>query len=189
MLQKPLYNRNQLNENPKYIRRVSYVTINSKDRDTDIYEQPESYTIDLKELIGTEFKNVESFRLLHAELPDLNSISDEPYLILCIKQIQDTYSRHYHTSNIPDLYDILTFSSNYRTSDYIYVKEGKQIFFKPSMARLSKLSISIRDQEGNLFSWGDDSGVAFSIDKQHSMTFEIVELVQNINCIQPMNVY
>jgi hypothetical protein len=85
------------------------------------------------------------------------------------------------------MFDILTFSDNYRQNEYLYIKEGKQMFFKPTLAKLSKLKIEIKDQSGNLFSWGDDT--TYDISRQHQLTFEIVEIVQNINVLRPSNVY
>lgn len=189
MIQKPFSNRNQLNDDKRYMRRVSYLSINSKDRDRTKYPQPQSYQVDLRELAGIEFRNVESIRILHGEVPDLNNIGEQPYLVLCIEQLQDTYTRHYSTSNISNFFDFLTFSDNFRQNQYIFIKEGKQIFFKPTLAKLSKLNIQIKDQEGNLFSWGDDSGGNFDIQRQHQITFEVTELVQDINSIRPSNVY
>jgi hypothetical protein len=190
MLQKPFHNSNNLNNDCRYIRRISYLSINSKDRNRTLFPQPESYTINLEESVGKVFKNVESIRLLNGEVPDLNNVSDQPFLLLCISQLQDTYTRYYTTSNdIPDVYDMLRFSSNYRQNEYLYIKEGTQLFFKPTLAKLSRLSIEIKDQEGTLFSWGDDSGVNYNITRQNHFIFEITELVKDINKLTPSNVY
>lgn len=175
------YPRRQKKDN--YIRRKHYVMINSKDRDTDIYIQPESYTIDLP----TTFKNIESVRLVSGTIPDVANVRDEPFLFLDIKEFNDTYSKFYTSSGNINIFDIIRFSDNVTSTKFIYLQPGLNNFYKPVLAKLRRLTIRIRDQNGNLFSFGDDS--TFNILRQHTFVLELTELVHNVYQIEEEIVY
>lgn len=164
----------QRKKEDNYIRRKHYVLLNSKDRDTDAYPQPESYTIDLP----TTFKNIESVRLVSGTIPDVNNVRDEPFLLLDIKEFNDTYSKFHTTSGNISVFDIIRFSDHNTSTKFNYIQPGLNNFYKPVLAKLRRLSIKIRDQSGALFSFGDDT--SFSLTRQNSFVLELTELVHNV---------
>lgn len=171
------------NKEDKYIRRKHYVLINSKDRDTDAYPQPESYTIDLP----TTFKNIESVRLVSGTVPDVNNVRDEPFLILDVKEFNETYSKFHTSSGNICIFDIIRFSEHRTSTKFNYIQPGLNNFYKPVLAKLRRLTIKIRDQNGSLFSFGDDT--IFDLLRQNSFIFELTELVHNVYQIGEQIIY
>ena len=174
-------NRKNLKDN--YIRRKHYILVNSKDRDTDAYPQPQDYVVDLP----TTFKNIESVRLVSGTIPDINNVRDEPFLLLDIKEFNDTYSKFHSTSGNINVFDILRFSDNVTSTKFNYIQPGLNNFYKPVLAKLRRMTIRIRDQNGALFSFGDDT--TFSALRQNHFVFELTELVHNAYQIGEQIVY
>ena len=173
----------QRTKKDNYIRRKHYILVNSKDRDTDAYPQPESYTVDLP----TTFKNIESVRLVSGTIPDVNNVRDEPFLLLDVSQLNETYSKFYSTSGNLCAFDIIRFSDNRTSTKFNYIQPGLNNFYKPVLAKLRRLTIKIRDQNGALFSFGDDT--VFDTLRQNSFVFELTELVHNAYQIGEQIVY
>ena len=166
----------------KYTTRKSYVLINSKDRDFTAYPQPENYVVKMP----TTFRDVVNIKLVSGTVPDLNNARDEPFLILDIDELNNTYSRIYSTNQQLNIFDLIRFSDNVTSSKHIYVQEGKQNMYKPYMGTLDRMTIKIKDQDGALFSFGDDTITSDA--RQNSFFFEISEVVTDTNILdtQPL---
>lgn len=170
----------------EYIRKKVYLMINSKDRDLASFPEPQSYVINLP----TVFKNVESVRLVSGTIPDLNNVKDEPFLVLDVPELNNAYTKFHTSSNNYDLFDIIRFSDNVTISRFFYIQPGVNNLYKPILAKLSRLSINIRDQFGNLFTFGDDNDIEpVNMQLQNTFVFEITTLEANTYKLGERNVY
>ncbi len=171
-----------------YIKKISYLAINSKDRDTSTFVQPEQYTINLDTDVGAIYKNVVSVKLISATIPDINNVRDEPFLILNVDELSNAYTKYRGTNKaFTNMYDILRFTDRLTDTKFIYLSEGPLIEYHPPLAKLSKMTISFTDQTGSLFSWGDDS--TLSLIRQNSLVFEITEMIANVEKLGTRNVF
>lgn len=172
----------------EFIRKRSYILINSKDRDVARDIQPESYTINFLDSMGCIFKNVESVRLISGTVPDVNNVRDEPFLLLDINELNGSYSKIYSSDNqVTNIFDVVRFSNNLTSSKFVYLQPGISNFYKPTLAKLTKLTIRFRKQDGSLFSWGDDT--VFNDVRQNSLMFEVTELIHNTYMINERLTY
>lgn len=171
-----------------YKKKISYLAINSKDRDTSLYPQPQSYTINLDGDVGMVYKNVVSVRLISGTVPDINNVRDEPFLILDIDELANAYTRYRGTNNVfANMFDMVRFVDKQTLNKFVYITEGPLVEYFPPIAKLSKLTIKFLDQEGNTFSWGDDTTLALF--RQNSLVFEITEMIANVDKLGTRGVF
>ena len=168
----------------QYIRKKTYILVNSKDRVFATNPQPQQYSV----ILPVVYKNVESVRLVSGTIPDLNNAREEPFLILDIPELNNKYTRYETTSGNFDLFDLIRFSNNYTNTNFIYIQASLNNLFKTTLGKLSKITINIRDQYGDLFSFGvDDSNIQKVL--QNSFVFEITTLEANTYKLGETTVY
>lgn len=158
------------NEETMFITEV--LTIDSADRDANLYPNPNSYVIDLLKKTGRTFKNVKEIRLLTGTLPDQSNITQEPYLILSVDEFNSNMAG---TNNyIQSGSCILQLDRPISTGYFLNLKTDlcKCIvhnFQNPK--EISRLTIKIYDKAGNLFNFGSDSNPPAK-NLQHILSFE-----------------
>jgi hypothetical protein len=166
-----------------------FLTISSFDRDRSVHSNVNQYTINLPK----EYKNIYSIELIQAILPDKNSITSEPFLLLHISELEDVMSslnRH-----ISDSFAILQIGSPNTPGGFIYmdkrVHENTVKYYQTPKASLAKLTIRITDIYGNLFNFGSDTSppTAPAKDMQNTFIFKITCLEKKRQSINHRNVY
>ena len=134
---------------------IHYLSIESKSRDLVAYPQPEQYKI----TFGDSYRNVHSIELIGASIPDQATVTAEPYLILKFDEFDNVESADTNTDNA---FAILQLQPPIVTGGFINIDtlicSGSPKIFKTPLARLDRLTLSIRDYDNNLFSFGDDTG-------------------------------
>jgi hypothetical protein len=150
--QDSMLNRSILKEpNVQYTERVKYITVSSLERNTTVFPNPGKFNVTLQ----NELKNVVSFELIQAILPNVNNILNEPYLLLKIDEMDDVMESN--DRNIADSFAIVQLApaiigpanSFINTDKRTYENTTKE-FITPK-ASLAKLSITMTDISGGEF--------------------------------------
>lgn len=169
----------------KYRTRDNYLTVSSADRDITTYPSSSSFVINLDK----EYKNISSVELIQAIVPDQNSVTAEPYLLLKVKELDNTMDSN--NKQIYDSFAILQVCSPTVPGSFLQI--DKRIFenvtlnYRTPKANLSKLTISITDSLGNIFDFGG-SGTATKA-YQSLFVFKITTLDTERNLLNSRNVY
>lgn len=171
-----------------YRTKVHMLHVSSAARDVDAYPKHYDYTLKLDENI---YKNVTKVEILAPVLPNTTGIQLEPFLIIDIKELNCVeFINGGYTG-----YGIIPLKGATGANDgtFVYPELGciNRISYEPDpvLAKLTRLTIKIRDSDGALFTFGNDSG---STDKalQHSFTLKIhVSDADRNKSIRRKNVY
>jgi hypothetical protein len=166
---------------------INYVALESKSRDTTAYPQPNSYRI----VFGDSYRNVKSIELIAATIPDKNSVLSEPYLVLKIDEFDNIESSD---TNLDNAFTILQLNSPNSSGSFIdldmYICSGTVKIFKTPLARLDRMSVSIRDYDNTLFDFGDDtSGSPPNKQFQNMLLFKIITQERKRDPLQHRNVF
>lgn len=143
-----------VNQEPdiKYSNIESTLVISSKDRDIINYPNSSNFIIDLND----EYKNIKRIELVQAIIPDKNSVLTEPFLLLNIKELQNTMDSN--NKAISDSFAMLQMSPPTVSGSFIIcdkrIHENVVKYYKTPLARLSRLTITITNSDGDLFSFG-----------------------------------
>lgn len=138
-----------------YEKRCYYLAITSANRDVLTHPNPNYYIVNLDK----EYKNIHSIELVQAIVPDKNSVTNEPYLLLKIDEIEhvmDSIDRP-----LSESFAVLEMAPP--TSPGTFIQMDKRIYehttkiFKTPKASLSKMTIRINDCTGQPFDFGTDS--------------------------------
>jgi hypothetical protein len=167
---KPLQEEPKMNIPEKYVYTDHYLTINSGSR-TDNYPRHYDYRINLNK----EYKNVVKASLVAAVLPNNTGILDEPYLSLSIDELNfiDTESSGgYHT-----IFAIMPIKTPVKTTGGFIIPEmtsscNTELVFKTGLARLSTLTVKIKDNTGALYTFGNGAGSTLK-ELQHTFTLKL----------------
>lgn len=171
----------------EYQDKVHYVAVESKTRDLVAYPQPENYKVHF----GDSFRNVKSVELIAATIPDKNLVTAEPYLVLKIDEIDNIESSDTNTDNA---FTILQLNAPNTSGNFIdldmYICSGTIKIFETPMARLTSMTVSLRDYDNNLFSFGDDTaGSPPNKQFQNMLLFKITTREVKRTGLQHRNVY
>ena len=156
----------------KYKTRDHYLIVSSADRDTSTYPSSSNFVINLDK----EYKNIHSVELIQAIVPDQNSVTEEPYLLLKVKEFDNTMDSN--NKQVYESFAILQVCSPTVPGSFLQI--DKRIFenvtlnYRTPKANLSKLTISITDANGNIFDFGG-SGTTTK-DYQSLFVFKITTL-------------
>jgi hypothetical protein len=156
-----------------------YLTVSSADRDITAYPTTSRYTIHLDQ----EIRNIHSIELFSAILPNTNSVSEEPYLVLEIDEISDTIQSN--NKVISDCFAILPMPNNSSTvGNFIHIKSShyenmEKVYYGASKAGLSRMSISIKGSDGTVFDFGADTPSPPNKTFQTTFTFRVV--IKSVN--------
>ena len=172
--------------NIEYDTITHYLVVSSRDRDTTVYPSPSQYTIHLQD----EFKNVTSMELIQAIIPDKNSVTAEPYLLLKIDEIEEVM--HSNDRNISDAFAILQMADPVTTGGFIQIDkrihENVIAYFTTPKSALSKLSINITDLSGTHFNFGSDSPAPLKA-LQNTFVFKIETREKKRSVLNHRNVF
>lgn len=158
--------------NIKYDYYDYYFVVSSASRDITNYPSESNYVVSF----DTPYKNVHSIELIQAIIPDKNSVTSEPYILLNIDEISDTMkSNNQPLLNAFAIIQLTTpvVNNKFINTDKRIHENIPKIFHTP--ISLSKMSIKLTDSNGVVFDFGGTS----STDKEHQNT-----LVFKITCYE-----
>jgi hypothetical protein len=163
---------------------IKYVTISSLERDTVIFPNPGKFTITLAQ----ELRNITSIELIQAIIPNVNSVTNEPYLLLKIDELEDVMISN--DRNISDAFALIQLAQpvgGFIHTDKRTYENTTKTFLTPK-ANLSKLSIQFTNLFGNVF---DFKGASVVGDKsiQVTMVFKVVTLEKQREVLNFRSVY
>lgn len=155
----------------EYEEKVYYLTVSSKDRNISFDPLVNNYIVHFP----NEFKNIYSIELIQAIIPAKNNVESEPYLLLQIEEIKDVMISS--DSNISNSFAMLLLAPPTTPGGFIQIDnrihENTVFNFTTPKASLSKMSISIKDSNGNLFDFGVNSNT-FNKNMQNTFIFKII---------------
>ena len=163
----------------------NYLVISSADRDISLYPKSNYFVMNLDE----EYRNISKIELIQAIVPDQNNITSEPYLLLKIKELDNTMQSN--NKAVFESFAILQMCSPTVAGSFLQI--DKRIFenvilnYKTPKATLSKLTISITDSEGTPFDFGGDGTTNKA--NQSLFVFKITTLEANREAIKTRNLY
>ena len=171
--------------NIEYDNKCNYLVISSKDRDIVNYPKSNYFVVNLE----NEYKNISSVSLVQAIIPDKNNVTDEPYLLLKINELDNVMDSN--DRNISDAFAIIQLTPPTKPNTFIQndsrIHENTVLRYKTHKASLSKITISITDYTGVPFEFGGD-GTRVK-DYQTTFVFKIITIEKNRNVLQNRNVY
>ena len=157
-----------------------YISIDSRDRDRNLWPLSSQFEVKLDPpdpytgaQIQRNFKNVISIELINSVFPNTNKILDMQYLYLNIREIDgilDTTckGKRFFAKILPQ-HAIGSFIYNYQD-----IGDRARKIFPFRGARLDKLTIELRDPNGDIVNFGNDNGAKINAQIQTSFTFKIV---------------
>jgi len=184
-----------------YKKRIRYLFINSKDRNLASFPQPQEYQIHFNPASGADnasgetgevYRNVESIELIGGTIPDQQSVTDEPFLLLHIDELAGTFEG----TNVENkkVFAIIQMAAPVVSGKFINIPDdmtkNTMRYFDPPIAQLSKMTIKLTDQSGALFNFGDDTGGSPpNTGFQNSLVFKITEKVVDTKQIMTRAVF
>jgi hypothetical protein len=172
--------------NIDYQEKVHYLAVSSKNRNVNFNSLVNNYTV----YFPCEFKNIYSIELIQAIIPDKNNVINEPYLLLDIEEIQDVMVSS--DSNISKSFAILLLDTPNIPGGFIQIDnrihENTVLNFTTPKASLSKMSISIKNSDGNLFDFGLNSDT-LNKNMQNTFIFKIITGEKKRDQLHQRNVY
>ena len=172
--------------NIEYEEKVHYLTVSSKNRNITFDPLVNNYIVHFP----TEFKNIYSIELIQAIIPAKNNVEIEPYLLLDIEEIQDVMISS--DSNISKSFAILLLAPPTTSGGFIQIDnrihENTVLNFTTPKASLSKMSITIKDSDGNLFDFGVNSNT-LNKNMQNTFIFKIITGEKKRAQLNQRNVY
>jgi len=170
----------------EYEEKVYYLTASSKDRNLQFSPLVNKYVVHFP----SEFKNIYSIELIQAIIPAKNNVESEPYLLLDIEEIGDVMVSS--DSNISNSFAILLLAPPTTSGGFIQIDnrihENTTLNFTTPKASLSKMSISIKDNDGNLFDFGVNSNT-LNKSMQNTFIFKIIVGQKKRAQLNQRNVY
>jgi hypothetical protein len=171
----------------EYERKTHHIFVTSKNRNTNLHPNISSYSVEFPQ----EFKNIHSIELIQGIIPNVNNVTQEPYLLLKLEEIKDVV-----VSNDPDISESFAFltMASPCTSDGYFIALDKKIHentpkvYNTPKASLQKLTISVTKHDGTLFNFGTDSSPP-NKSLQHTFVFKIVTLEKKRSVLSHRNIY
>lgn len=145
-----------------------YININSGLRDFQKYPLHYDYKMNLQ----NDYRNIVEISLVSAVFPNSTGILLEPYLVL---DLDDLNFISFESSTVPHSgFASVLFDNQFQTSGGFVSCKVPQIsrIFKTPIAKLSFISVKIRNVLGVLYSFGSNSGSFLKAD-QHSFVLKI----------------
>jgi len=166
---------------------VNYLVISSKDRDTNIYPSVSRYSVNL----DTTLKNITKAELIQSIIPDKNDVTDEPYLLLQIDELEDVMISN--DRNVSDSFAILQLCRPVTAGGFIMmdkkIHENTIKYFTTPKASLSKITVTITDAYGTPFDFGNDSPDPPIKALQNTFVFKITTLQKKTNVLEQRNLF
>ena len=150
----PLVSENNIQEKEiQYVESISYLHLNSSDRNVNSYPSVNNYRIDSDEV----FRNVHSIELIAASVANQGSPLNFPYLILKVDGLD-----HLNFSNTNVNRGFTVMYLKYTTGPHILPELGVMqrniLKLKNPISSLSSLTVTILKPDGTPFSFGESSG-------------------------------
>ena len=169
----------------KYETRENYLVVSSTDRDTSVYPSSSNFVIQLEK----EYKNITSVELIQAIVPDKNSVTAEPYLLLKVREFENTMDSN--NKQIYNSFAILQVCPPTVSNSFLQIDkrifENVTLTYRTPKASLSKLSLSITDPSGNIFDFGGSGTTTKAY--QSLFVFKITTLDTERTALNSRNVY
>lgn len=136
----------------EYQEKESYLIVTSKSRDATLYPSSSNFSVELQD----EYRNIRSIELVQAIIPDKGNVTQEPYLLLQINEIDnvmdspdDVIRKSFaflctNTATEPDYFITIDRS----------VHENTPKVYSNLRASLSKMTLRVVDSNGNVFNFG-----------------------------------
>lgn len=171
----------------EYEKKTHYIFVTSKNRDKTLFPNISHYTVEFPQ----EFKNIHSIELIQGIIPNVNNVTQEPYLLLKLEEIRDVM-----VSNDPDISEAFAFltMASPCTSDGSFIALDKKIhentpkIYNTPKASLQKLTISVTKHDGTLFDFGADTSPP-NKSIQHTFVFQIITLEKKRATLSHRNLY
>lgn len=167
----------------EYSHIVSYLHLNSSDRDVVAYPSVSEYRIDSEE----KFRNISSIELVASSIANQGSPLSNPYMVLRIDGLN-----HINFSNRNTNSGFAVMYLKQTTGPHVYSELGvlqrNVLNFKTPLASLSSIKLSIVGPDGSLFNFGEPSGdvtPAFS----NSFMLRIVTLEKSFKSLNKRAVF
>jgi len=149
----PFNAKNTILSDIEYTQVISYLQLNSSDRDTIAYPSVSEYRIDSEE----KFRNISSIELITASVANQGNPLVNPYLVLRIDGLN-----HINFSNRNTNSGFAVMYLKQTTGAHVYPELGvlqrNVLNFKTPLASLSSVKLSIVGPDGNLFNFGETPG-------------------------------
>lgn len=166
-----------------YVENVSYLHINSSDRDIIANPSVNSYRIDT----GERFKNIKSIEVIGCSIANQGSVLSNPYLILKINGLNHLiFSNLNVTSAFAILY--LKYTTGAHVQPELGCTQRSILNFKTPLASLGNITLSILKPDGTLFSFGETSG-DISVAYSNSFMLKITTLEKSRADLNNRSVY
>lgn len=160
----------------------TYQQISSNDRDRAIYPNLNYYRIQFQ----SKIKNIVEIELVNIIFPNVANILLEPYLVLEIDELPSNIE--FSCTDIHKAFAILPLKKPNDTTGSFIVPELGQNYkttmkFRTPLASLDRMTISIKDMNGNLYNFGSDTSLPNPPTKalQNSLLFKITTLDPDTN--------
>lgn len=163
-----------------------YLAISSKDRDVTAYPNVNHYSVTFP-----EFKNIYSIELIQSIIPDQNNVTNEPYLLLKIDEIDEVMVSN--SKAISDAFAMLLLCCPTTTGGFIQmdhrVHEHTVKYYRQPKANLSRMTVTLTDANGTPFNFGNDTPNPPNKQFQNTFVFKIVCLEKKRAPLNFRNVY
>lgn len=173
----------------KYEYREHYLMIDSRDRDRNIYPNPNNYTIQFDNGIDgniqEKFRNIVSIQLVDGHVPDAVTAS-QPYITLDIPELHSTYAgTNNHLSNTFAVLIPETKGTAFARFKLVSPAINK---FRTPIASLNKLTFQFKNYDGAFYDFGTDTTppTALTIGIQNSLLLKIVTRERDFKLLDPV---
>jgi len=169
-----------------YEEKTHYIAISSKNRNLSSSPNVNKYIIQLP----TEIRNIYSIELIQAIIPAKNNVQAEPYLLLEIDEIKDVLISS--DTTISNSFAMLALAAPITNNGFIQIDnrihENTVYTFTTPKAVLSKMTISIKNSDGDYFDFGANSNT-LNKDMQNTFIFKIIVGQKKRQELNQRNVY
>ena len=176
--------------------REHIVHVDSRDRNRSIYAGTNEWKVRLESTgtdsganTGKKFDRVVSVELLHASLPNTNSVLDEPYLILDVEELRCNPVVSGTNITLKNAFTKLMLDTTTDAFAKVTHCFGQSKIAFETPITLNSLTIRIYDDTGTLFNFGSDTSPPTAVTEtvQTSFTFKVTTIEQDVGSFaQPL---
>lgn len=163
----------------------NFLVVTSKTRNLTSYPKSNYYSTELTK----EYKNIKSIELIQAIIPDKNSITLEPYILLNIDELENVMDSK--DIFIEKSFAILQLNKPVTTGGFIEIRQKihEQVIlnFVTPKAKLSKMTITLTNCDGVPFEFGGDGTI--TKDYQTTFIFRVITLEKKRTSLNVRNVF
>lgn len=158
---------------------AKYITLNSSDRNRKIWPTTSEFQL----RTGQTYNNIQSIKLISCVVPNRNNVLDQPYLLVDIREIEGTYD----AASAPSqrAFSKIYFQEAPGPEKFLRLDKGvgdplTRVYWPTPKASLDRFTISFRTYDGQLFSFGDDTGPEIDPLIQTNITLEIRDYIPDV---------